>query len=327
MDVDYDYVEVTYPDEDNKTKPAVLLKLANNPESWFIKEPSEFNRMTSIANSLSELKLTHKTYLELKDLTTLESNIKEVYWGVVKIENEPKIAIKYVDFQTEFVLLPILELIKIPIKYPIYERIYLPDGSLLDEILIDEIHIDDIHVDDIHIGDIDIDFTITKNDIFFISEKEFKSRRLEKVESIIKLKATNELEKFRNFEPILDTSQDSDEKGALLLKRIGIEQLYHITHKKNLPNILTFGLLSHNRAHQNKLNKLNISLFQVNERRNRIEPYYHRNLHEYVPLYFNPRNPMMFLRRTLGDDLIVLVIDSKILLQKMFSLLMGMPLP
>lgn len=93
-----------------------------------------------------------------------------------------------------------------------------------------------------------------------------------------------------------------------------IEYLYHLTHCDNLPNIYKFGLLSHNGAHA-KFNPVDISDPSVNGRRaDRRDGIYNRPLHAYVPLYFTPRNPMLYVRRDQQHDLAVICIDKDLLL-------------
>ena len=102
-------------------------------------------------------------------------------------------------------------------------------------------------------------------------------------------------------------------KQAEILERYNIFYLYHLTHIENLPNIMNYGLMSHNQARENNLIISDISDPNVNSRRDRIEPVNSRNLHDYVPLYFNPRNPMLFVRRNIQEDIVILCIDSKIM--------------
>lgn len=109
--------------------------------------------------------------------------------------------------------------------------------------------------------------------------------------------------------------QNKDQIEADLLSNYNIEYLYHITHKKNLKNIFLYGLLSNTDAHKG-LNKENIADEEVNIRRESNEPIFNRKIHDYVPLYFNPKNPMLFKRRSIHRELVILAIDKRILKQK-----------
>jgi hypothetical protein len=94
-----------------------------------------------------------------------------------------------------------------------------------------------------------------------------------------------------------------------------IEYLYHMTHKSNLQNILQNGLLSHNQARNGRLTQVDIADNQVNDRRSRNEPIYQKSIHDYVPLYFNPKNPMLYRRGNIQNDIIILAIDRNLLYQ------------
>lgn len=85
----------------------------------------------------------------------------------------------------------------------------------------------------------------------------------------------------------------------------------HITDVNNLAGILEHGLLAHN----NPYKKVDISNKDVNARRNITEPVYKKNLHDYVPLYFNPRNAMLYRNQSEhGLNIIVLGIMPEIML-------------
>lgn len=100
-----------------------------------------------------------------------------------------------------------------------------------------------------------------------------------------------------------------------ILDKYKVNYLYHITHKDNISNILKYGLLSHKNAHSKKLISIDISNQQVNSRRSKFENIYNREIHDYVPLYFNPKNPMLYVRQNMQNDLIILAIDRKIMFQ------------
>ena len=76
-------------------------------------------------------------------------------------------------------------------------------------------------------------------------------------------------------------------------RRYGIEFLYHITHVRNMPSILEHGLLSHNDVHQFRISYIDISDPKVQRRRTKKTP---RGcaIHDYVSLYFNARNAMLY---------------------------------
>ena len=101
-----------------------------------------------------------------------------------------------------------------------------------------------------------------------------------------------------------------------LISSFGISFLYHMTHKSNLSSILKYGLLSHNDAHNRNLTTIDISENTVNDRRRRIEPIFNKSIHEYAPLYFNPKNPMLFKRKNIQNDIVILAYEANLLLKE-----------
>jgi hypothetical protein len=77
------------------------------------------------------------------------------------------------------------------------------------------------------------------------------------------------------------------------LKEKKVNSFWHLTHKNNIESILKHGILNHYNA--SKLsNYFDISDHQVQNLRENEEPIYHRRIHEYVPLFINPKNAMLF---------------------------------
>lgn len=93
-----------------------------------------------------------------------------------------------------------------------------------------------------------------------------------------------------------------------------IDYLYHMTHVDNLTSIIENGLLSHNEAYRQGLIEADISDPSVQDiRAGKVDPFYNRPLHEYVPLYFSPRNPMLYRRRGIQEDILILGLSPQIL--------------
>jgi hypothetical protein len=88
------------------------------------------------------------------------------------------------------------------------------------------------------------------------------------------------------------------------LDKHGIEALYYITPVDNLKSIINEGILSHEQMKAKR--HLDISMPEVNARRARKEPIHKRPIHSYVPLYFNPLNPMLYKRRNEQKSLAIL---------------------
>ena len=62
---------------------------------------------------------------------------------------------------------------------------------------------------------------------------------------------------------------------------------YHLTHFRNLEGIFDHGIMSWTQAQSRKLTKRDIADADVQRRRNRVDPVYHRSVHDYTPLYVN----------------------------------------
>ncbi|OBT12022.1 hypothetical protein A9264_16065 [Vibrio sp. UCD-FRSSP16_10] len=87
-------------------------------------------------------------------------------------------------------------------------------------------------------------------------------------------------------------------------------RLYHMTHISNLVGIFENGLFSHNKVK----NYTDISNNVVNERRRGKDNPHKISLHQYVPLYFNPRNAMLFTcQKKYGKDMVILEIDKSVI--------------
>lgn len=88
-----------------------------------------------------------------------------------------------------------------------------------------------------------------------------------------------------------------------------IQYLYYLAHVDNAESIFRHGILSHTRVQQ--LGPRDISLREVNDRRASV-PVGGRLLHDYAPLYFNPKNPMLSKRRDLQDEIVILCVDPNL---------------
>lgn len=70
----------------------------------------------------------------------------------------------------------------------------------------------------------------------------------------------------------------------------------HMTHVNNLPSIISVGgLLSHTHIRENSIGYTDISLQSVQDKRSKRVPCAEGGtLHDYVPFYFHPKNPMQY---------------------------------
>lgn len=88
-------------------------------------------------------------------------------------------------------------------------------------------------------------------------------------------------------------------------------RLFHMTHVENLDSILQNGLFSHNAAPT----YLDISNPDVNSRRERTDPVHGKSLHDYVPMYFNPRNAMLYEKQMeYRSEVVIIEINRKVCL-------------
>jgi hypothetical protein len=97
-----------------------------------------------------------------------------------------------------------------------------------------------------------------------------------------------------------------------IFEQYGIEYLYHMTYISNISSILSLGLLSHKQAHYYKLIKQDISDVDVQNIRH-TKKVRGMSLHNYVPLYFNPKNPMLYRRKNLQNNIVLLGVDPLVL--------------
>jgi len=105
------------------------------------------------------------------------------------------------------------------------------------------------------------------------------------------------------------------ETAQAILAKYDIQYLYHMTSIENLSSILNYGLVSHNQAHRWDLTKADISDVDVQDIRQRKFVNKIR-LHNYVPLYFNPKNPMLYRRKNLQNNIAILAINPLVLFKK-----------
>jgi len=110
----------------------------------------------------------------------------------------------------------------------------------------------------------------------------------------------------------LDISGEDSYEENSILDAFGIDYIYHMTHYENLESILVNGLLAHN----NEFVDEHIDNAEVNDRRNKIEPIYHKNLHTYVPFYFNPKNPMLFVNKEIQENIVILAFNKNLLFKE-----------
>ena len=90
-----------------------------------------------------------------------------------------------------------------------------------------------------------------------------------------------------------------------------VNSLWHITHRDNIQNIVKDGVLSHEGA--NKIKYFDISNPGVQDRRLEKEPIHGRKIHEYAPLFINPKNAMLYSRKDIRDELCLVEVSLDVL--------------
>jgi hypothetical protein len=92
-------------------------------------------------------------------------------------------------------------------------------------------------------------------------------------------------------------------------------ELYYISHINNIPSIVANGILSRRLIQQRNIRPVDISDAEVQRWRDLTEPVYGRPIHEYVPLYFNPLNAMLYKRKDFRNSLTILCFERDHLAQ------------
>jgi cold shock CspA family protein len=127
--------------------------------------------------------------------------------------------------------------------------------------------------------------------------EEKKVERVSQIQSIEKQKIAN------NVKETMRNSEFLRQKGR---------ELYHMTHINNLEMILARGLLSKNTILSGKIAIEDISDSDVqglrSERLIGGTP-----LHNFVPLYIEIRNPMLYVRKSIQEDLVIIAVSPDIL--------------
>ena len=99
-------------------------------------------------------------------------------------------------------------------------------------------------------------------------------------------------------------------------RRYKINSLYHFARVENVPSIRERGLLSHNAVTRKKPAWVvkNISDSEVqNLREDRLISVC--PLHDYVLLYFTPKNAMPRRRQSIQNEIVILCLDRDLLVQ------------
>ena len=145
------------------------------------------------------------------------------------------------------------------------------------------------------------------------AESNLVSKLFESGKSLIDLSQMFERSHFAIADQLTEIGKISERELEKLKKDVDIDKtrkeiekhfkkhewhpyLYYITHKQNIESILENGILNFYDAKKLNTNHIDISHPEVQSQREKVEEHYSRKIHEYTPLYFNPKNPMSRLR-------------------------------
>lgn len=92
---------------------------------------------------------------------------------------------------------------------------------------------------------------------------------------------------------------------------IQVTELHNIMPIVNIPSVLTHGILCH--EHAAKLPHSDVSMKDIQDRRNKVKVPGGLMLHRYANLYFHARNPMLFKRKDHADQLCILKVSTDVL--------------
>ena len=132
-----------------------------------------------------------------------------------------------------------------------------------------------------------------------------------------KKKKEEETEKKRKKaeEEEKEKQKKEEDKIFSICSQYGIGGLYHMTHINNLASIIKNGLLSHTNARKDGFMKVDIANKDVNDRRSHSEPIHNRPIHDYAPLYFNPHNPMLYVRKDQQESIVIIEFSPTVFLK------------
>lgn len=114
--------------------------------------------------------------------------------------------------------------------------------------------------------------------------------------------------KTQPFPPVTAGKENTSDLARGLMG-FGVNSLWHMTHINNVRSIINQGLFSHDSPRLEGVRPVDISDHNVQSWRTRCEPFYGLPLHRYVPLYINPRNPMLYRRKDIQRKICFLEIS------------------
>lgn len=116
----------------------------------------------------------------------------------------------------------------------------------------------------------------------------------------------------------LKVAQKPPSPLVLEFEHWGINSLWHMTHIRNVHSIVQTGLLQHSSLRLSARNPVDISDPNVQRWRTKVDPHYGLSLHDYVPLYINPRNPMLYVQKEIQSEICFIEVSLEALRNRNF---------
>jgi hypothetical protein len=147
-------------------------------------------------------------------------------------------------------------------------------------------------------------------------EHELSDEALSKREEMIHT-VSKQMTLFLNSIDRRQDIQTREKLEAEIIQNIPFDGFYHLTHISNLKNIIEKGILSRNKLDEEGGLLCDISNSSIQNKRRRPEAIYGRMIHDYVPLYINPKNPFLGSSkvRNSADELVLIEVYPHILVQ------------
>ena len=104
-----------------------------------------------------------------------------------------------------------------------------------------------------------------------------------------------------------------------MVHKTSIQNLFYITHIKNIISILERGILSHQSIEDNRLKPTTIYNSQIVDRRSQKIVINNKSLWSFANLYFQPRNPMLYSiihNKYLIEEVVIISVKRDILTRK-----------
>jgi hypothetical protein len=195
----------------------------------------------------------------------------------------------------------------------------LTNGNSTHHILLKILDIDLIKLDRLYDQKLTGLLRIYKNIFSVIDAPEYQvsPESLLKKEQLIK----NVRDQMKLFIDSLDQRQDIETRAKLdaeIIKNIPFNGFYHLTHISNLKSIIDNGILARNKLINEGKIINDISNSEIQDKRKRPETVFGKMLHDYVPLYINPKNPFLGSSRVRSsiDNLALIEVFPHILVQQ-----------